>query len=209
MKHATSRALYEYWTRIRGEDRAPLRSAIEPSDIRKILADTFITEVGGPRQFDFRLAGTRICALYGHEVKGTNLLDLWKQEEDRSAVATLAGAVADDGAVALMTVEARTASGSETVCELLLLPLRHGPRRFDRILGSLTPLERPYWLGSEPVTSQRIASLRLIWPDETPSFTRRRSDTPGEIRAAAAPNKAPARSGRQRGHLYVMDGGKE
>jgi hypothetical protein len=65
------------------------------------------------------------------------------------------------------------------MCETTLLPLRHGPAAaFDRILGTIAPLERPYWLGSEPVTHQTVASLRLIWPDEAPSFLRRRSDRP-------------------------------
>src|SRR5512146_2629747 len=44
MKHATTRELYDYWNRVRGGERAPLRSAIEPSDIRRILGEMFILE---------------------------------------------------------------------------------------------------------------------------------------------------------------------
>ena len=208
MKHPTSRELYRYWSLVRGNEAAPLRSAIEPSDIRKILADTFIAEVSDADVYRVRLAGTRVCALYGREIKGSNLLDFWKAE-DRSAFSTLAAAVTEDGAAALLSVEVRTAGDREAVCELLLLPLRHGPAKFDRILGSLAPIERPFWLGSDPVVAQRIISLRLIWPDQNPGFMRRKTDRPSEIRAAAAPAAIPTRTGRRAGHLYVVDGGKD
>ena len=159
MKHATTRELYEYWNRVRGAERAPLRSAIEPSDIRQILGEMFILEVVERDNYFVRLAGTRICALYCREIKGTNLLDLWSGE-DRQAMATLAAAVSEDGAAAVVTITAETARDQEVACELILLPLRHGGTTFDRILGSCAAMERPYWLGSEPIVRQKIASLQ-------------------------------------------------
>ena len=60
MKHGVSRELYEYWNRVRGNERAPQRSAVEPSDLRRILGDTFILEVTGRDKYDVRLAGTRV-----------------------------------------------------------------------------------------------------------------------------------------------------
>ncbi len=209
MKHATTRELYDYWTRVRGRDRAPLRSAIEPSDIRRILAETFILEVGGREDYMVRLAGTRVCSIYCREIKGSNFLDLWSGE-DRHAMATLAAAVAEDGAAAVVTVSARTARDQDLLCELIMLPLRHGDGAgFDRVLGSVAALERPYWLGSDPVVSQSIASLRLIWPDEAPTFMRRRSDQlAAESVAPPIPLGVPAENSRRRGHLFVVDGGK-
>ena len=102
-------------------------------------------------------------------------------------MATLAAAVAEDGAAAVVTMSARTARDQDLLCELILLPLRHGDGAgFDRVLGSVAALERPYWLGSDPVVSQSIASLRLIWPDEAPTFMRRRSDQLAAESASAA-----------------------
>ena len=220
MKHATSRELYAYWNRVRGSERAPHRGAIEPSDIRRILADTFILEVADRETHLVRLAGTRVCAIYCRELKGSNFFDLW-QGEDRSAVATLAAAVSEDGAAAVVTVEARTARNQEVAAELILLPLRHSSgEKFDRVLGSLAVLERPYWLGNEPVEHQSIASLRLIWPDERPQWGRRRSDRPAGEAPAIAPLPSPGiakgivaamplPNSRRRGHLFVVDGGKQ
>jgi hypothetical protein len=208
MKHATSRELYEYWNRVRGGDRAPQRSAIEPAEIRGILADTFIAEVGNRESYPIRLAGTRVCALYGKEIKGINFLDFWTAE-DRSALATLAAAVCEDGAAAVVTTIVLSARSEETTCELLLLPLHHGDKSFNRILGSFASLEQPGWLGADPVVSQQLVSLRLIWPDENPSFMRRKTDRSLNFPAAAALTAIPTRSGRRHGHLIVMDGGRK
>jgi hypothetical protein len=203
MKHATSRELYDYWDRLRRGQPAPHRSDIEPSDIRRILADTFILEVAGREAYTVRLAGTRICALYGREIKGANFLDLWTSD-DRQAIATLAAAVSTDAAAAVLSLEGRTARRRTLPCELLLLPLRHGKSGYDRVLGSLAPTERAYWIGSEPMTSQSVTSLRLIWPDERPHFMRRASDRP----QPPAPIAIPIDNRRRRGHLFVLDGGK-
>src|SRR6185503_20145730 len=104
MKHATSRELYDYWERLRRGQPAPHRSDIEPSDIRRILADTFILGVARREKYKIRLYGTRICALYGREIKGTNFFDLWTSD-DRQAIATLAAAVSTDAAAAVLSLE--------------------------------------------------------------------------------------------------------
>jgi hypothetical protein len=216
MKHATSRELYDYWNRVRGSERAPHRGAIEPSDIRRVLADTFILEVADRGSHLVRLAGTRVCSLYCRELKGTNFFDLWR-DDDRSAIQTLAAAVAEDGAAAVVTIEAKTARNQAVAAELLLLPLLHTGPSFDRVLGSLATLERPYWLGNEPIERQTIASLRLIWPDSTPTYGRRKTDNPSAPRPAPPPTKTasasivsmPLPNSRRRGHLFVVDGGKQ
>ncbi len=209
MKHGASRELYEYWNRLRGSEAAPHRSAIEPSDLRRVLADTFILEVAGREQYLVRLAGTRVCSIFCRELKNTNLLDLW-QAEDRSAMATLAAAVSEDGAAAVVTTDARTARNHDIACEMVLLPLRHGGSAYNRILGCLTVLERPFWLGIEPVVRQSITSLRLIWPEETPRFMRRRTDSLDDARAPqVVPSAISAQKTRRHGHLFVLDGGKE
>lgn len=204
MKHMTSRELYNYWDRVRRGRPAPRRNEIEPADIRRVLADTFILEVGSRQHFPIRLAGTRMCGLYCREIKGADFLDLWAPN-DRNAIATLATSVAVDAAAAVVTVEARNARDKSVTCEILLLPLRHNGPDYDRILGSCAPIERPYWLGTEPIVVQTLTSLRLIWPDEQPSFMRRSGDR--TTTSPIVPFPMPDR--RRRGHLTVLDGGKQ
>src|SRR5579863_8728603 len=77
MKHAASRELYAYWQERRGEHSAPQRAEIEPGAIRQVLSDTFILALDGGAGHPFRLAGTRICALFGRELKGGSFIGLW------------------------------------------------------------------------------------------------------------------------------------
>ena len=61
-------ALFQYWNRLRDGRPAPRRTEVEPADIKTLLADTFILEKDTRGEAVFRLAGTRLCAIYGREL---------------------------------------------------------------------------------------------------------------------------------------------
>jgi hypothetical protein len=223
MKHAVTRTLYDYWTRLRGHRTAPARFEIEPGDIRHILGDTFILEAVDRTTYSFRLAGTRLCSAYCRELKGRNMLDLW-HGKDREAMASLLAAIVEDGAAAIIGLDATNDRGQSMPVEIILLPLSHDGPQHTRILGCFAPLEQPYWLGTHPVVRQPIHSLRLIWPEETLSTIRTGADVDDRILPPADPIRraretptisrrgvpAPdAIGGRQVGHLRVLDGGRD
>jgi hypothetical protein len=95
MKQASSRELFGYWTAKRGTRPAPERGEIEPSAIRRALGDVFILEFDRLSSHPFRLAGTRVCALFGRELKNVPFLDLW-EPGSRLTVADLLESVADE-----------------------------------------------------------------------------------------------------------------
>ncbi|MCW5696890.1 MAG: PAS domain-containing protein [Bauldia sp.] len=199
MKHPSCRELYRYWDRLRSGLPAPRRTAIEPSDIRTILADTFILEVGERRSYRFRLAGTRLCGILGRELKGSEFLDLWSGE-DRAQVAGLLGAVTGEAAAASLGVSAAARSDRHLAMEMVLLPLIQNGPGYDRILGALAPGELPYWLGLDPVSDLSVGSTRLIWPDRDDPFPIALTPQP-HIVSAFAPE-------RRRGRFVVVEGGK-
>lgn len=203
MKHATSRELFAYWNRIRGEESAPRRSDIEPGDIRRVLADTFILEVAGSASHRVRLAGTRMCSLYGREIKGSNFLDLWSGE-DRARLAEAAARVCDEAVAAVVEVDLFSVRDRTVACEFLLLPLRHGTTMLDRILGSCAVYRRPYWFGTDPIATQVITDLRLIGPGQQPVG----SGYEGSRFVTLPPAFLRAGGGQRHGHLYVIEGGK-
>lgn len=223
MKHSSTRELYDYWQRLRGSRPAPDRTEIEPSDIRRILGDTFILEVVSRTEYRFRLAGTRVCALYGRELKGKDFLSFFTGK-DREAIATLLAAVSQDAAASVFGITGRSAHDRDLACEILLLPIRQKGGGFTRIIGSLAPMEDPYWIGIHPIMRQSVTSLRLIWPDERPHFLRRGDDMDIEAVDAPLPPREATRPGvpvrqmslqpwtgmpnRRVGHLVVLDGGK-
>ncbi len=167
MKHATSRMLFAYWDAVRGERASPERSRIEPGAIRHILADTFILEIGVHGAAEFRLAGTRLCALFGRELKGQTFERLWPAHagpEARRCVDT----VMDEAAGLVSGQVGATLDGQTINLEMLLLPMRHGGRTHALALGALSPATIPAWFGLRPVAFLNTVSQRVIRTSWTP-----------------------------------------
>jgi hypothetical protein len=122
MKTAPVRKLFAYWNERRGSRLAPERGDIEPGAIHDILGDSFIITFDRPADHPFRLAGTRVCVLFGHEVKGEPFVQLW-DEASRERIQELVALIANEGSAVVAGAVARTAEGSRADIELLLLPL--------------------------------------------------------------------------------------
>lgn len=163
MRHAATRILFAYWDRLRGDRAAPERGEIEPGAIRHVLADTFILEVDVAGQAVFRLAGTRLCALAGAELRGRPFASLWP-DDAAAEVGHLVDTVLDDTAGVIGGIVGTTARGATVNLELLMLPLRHRGKTHARMLGALSPGVVPAWLGLDPVVALSTRSLRVIWP---------------------------------------------
>src|SRR5436190_23143037 len=83
MKHATTREVFAYWDNCRGGRLAPDRSDIEPGAIRNVLSDTFILTSDHKAGHPFRLAGTRLCAVMGCDLKGEPFADLSSEQRGK------------------------------------------------------------------------------------------------------------------------------
>jgi hypothetical protein len=169
MQQPTSRQLYAYWDGIRNGRIAPRRFEIEPARIAGLLRETFIAECTGLLGFRFRLAGTKICHQFGRELRGVDFLSLWPNE-DRLAIASQVRNVLNDGAVGHGVFEAFSQSKRPARFEYALMPLIHTGQTINRLLGSITAIEPPYWLGAEPLTAFELSELHLHWPDGVPAF---------------------------------------
>lgn len=200
MQHATSNQLFRYWNQVRNGRFAPNRFEIEPSRISDLLPDVFILECPDNATYRFRLAGTRICTTMGHEMRGVNLLDYWVPDE-REAVQNLLHNVAQDGAGAVIEFECHNASGDRAAFELLILPLFHSDGTVTRMLGSLCPLERHYWLGETALSRPKLTSFHLLWPDMKPKLGEIAQTKPAD--APTTPNNAD----EARRRFRVVDGG--
>ena len=83
MKHPSSREFYAYWDKMRGNAAAPDRCDIEPSAVRELLGDIFVLSCDAEAGYPFRVAGTRVCALLGRDVKDQSFSALFTQEARR------------------------------------------------------------------------------------------------------------------------------
>ena len=163
MKQASSRELYGYWLARRGTRSAPERGEIEPSAIRRSLGDVFILEFDRQTGHPFRLAGTRVCALFGRELKNEPFLNSFEAAH-RVAVADLLEIVAGEATGVIASASARTPEGWAQDVELLLLPLAHRGDTHARLIGALTPVTAPFWLGASRLGPLALGGFRNLDP---------------------------------------------
>lgn len=193
MKHPSNRELFDYWNEQRGERLAPDRADIEPSAIRKVLGDTFVLDVGGSGGYAFRIAGTRLCALFGRELKGESFVQLW-QRSTQTAIRELIAVVMEEksGVIASVTGSSSDDTLAPVDLELMLLPLAFQSRSEARVVGALGPLAAPYWLGVKAVGPLALGMFRHIG---------------AAVEVPIALQLRPA-AGRIRHGLTVYDGGR-
>ncbi len=204
MKQTASLWLFTYWNELRNGRKAPNRFEIEPKKIGPLLPETFILETDDTRSFRFRLAGTRICETYGYELKGLDFISFWKDRNDAEAVESLLHTIKEDGSAGLLEFTATNSEGDDCRFEILLLPLIHAGEQVNRIMGSLSSIDDPYWLGSKRLKSQKLDNLDLIWPDIKPDFSR--PDTDNLTITASGIDRIVSSNGRL---FRVIDGGKD
>lgn len=178
MRQQVSKDLFAYWRELKGARAAPDRSDIDPAAIRHILADTFIIEIDVDCRFPLRLSGGRIDALWMEERKGASFLELWRPEDRRGASAALLTVV--EGVTPVVAGVRTHAQGHAPLeLELILLPLRHFGKTHSRVLGALSPVYQPDWLGQLRAAPLEMISMRVLDAKEArPSSSNYRSFQP-------------------------------
>jgi hypothetical protein len=161
MKHPSSRELHAYWEQKRGTRLAPERADIDPADVRGALGDAFIIALDRGGGYPFRLAGTRVCALFDREIKGESFLGLWTIAS-RPVLSSLLTILAEECVGTVAAVAAQNADGDPLDLELLLLPLSASRPLFARAIGVLAPLKVPQWLGVRPIGGLTLGGRRHI-----------------------------------------------
>ena len=141
MKHPSTREFFAYWDRKRGDARAPDRSDIEPGAVRELLGDTFVLSCDSGAGHPFRVAGTRVCALLGRDLKDMSFSGLFAAESRRE-IEDIIGCVAEEMLAAIAGVTATSQAGSLAHLELLLLPFNARPHSPISLTGLLAPFER-------------------------------------------------------------------
>jgi len=211
MKQDGSLALFQYWNRLRRDRAAPRRTDIEPADIKGLLGDTFILERDTRGEAIFRLAGTRLCAVYGRELKGFAFASLWR-ERDRRMMSRLTTTVFQSKSVIVFDFEGFGREDRSTDFEFILLPL-DGGLEHPRCLGALSVGHKPFWLGADPITDAKIGSIRVVDPDRDPLFLKNRPAVPMPpypTTEITPPPLAPdLPKPRRIRHLLVLEGGRQ
>jgi hypothetical protein len=70
--------LFAYWARLRRPGRLPVRGDLDPMRIKRLLPTVSLTQVlREPRDYRLRLAGTGLFGVYGGEITGKRLGDIY------------------------------------------------------------------------------------------------------------------------------------
>lgn len=134
----TCRDIYAYWDALRGGAASPMRNQIEPAAIRLALPDLFMLEATPDGDLLFRLVGTRMCALFGRELRAHSFLDLWAGGPASNPIEITQGVILHESPV-LMNLLGFFQDGETARFEMLLLPIRSTQGVCDRLMGALVP----------------------------------------------------------------------
>jgi hypothetical protein len=140
MKHPSSRQFFAYWDEKRGSARAPDRSEIEPAAVRELLGDIFVLSYDAASGYPFRVAGTRVCALLGCDLKDRSFSALFKPD-GRREIEEIIAVAAEEMLAAVAGITATAADGSPAHLELLLLPFSTRAHTPISLTGLLAPFE--------------------------------------------------------------------
>jgi hypothetical protein len=163
MKHKASHELYAYWDDRREGRIMPDRDAIDPTAIRNILADCFLLAQERAQEAVLRLAGSRMYALFGRELKGSAFLDLWSAA-NRTEIRRMVDHSESDSSGVIAGAIGHAEGGATVETEWLLLPLLNNRKLGARYIGVLAPYTIPMWLGLRPVRELTLTSWRRIGP---------------------------------------------
>jgi hypothetical protein len=157
MKHPSSREFFAYWDEKRGSARAPDRSDIEPGAVRELLGDIFVLSCDAAAGYPFRVAGTRVCALLGCDLKDRSFSTLF-MPDGRREIEDIIAVVSEEMLAAVAGITATSEDGSPAHLELLLLPFNaraHTPL-------SLTGLLAPFGGGYSVLRDFKLTSWRYL-----------------------------------------------
>ena len=140
MKHPSSREFYAYWDEKRGGARAPDRSEIEPGAVRDLLGDIFVLSCDSAAGYPFRVAGTRVCALLGRDLKDRSFSALFSGDSRRE-IEDIIACVAEEMLAAIAGITATSEDGTTAHLELLLLPFNNRAHAPISLTGVLAPFE--------------------------------------------------------------------
>jgi hypothetical protein len=126
--------LFAYWASLRDGARLPARRQLDPRAFKRHLPTVSLIDVTEGRRFRQRLAGTGLYPVYGREITGKALEDVyaadaaayWRRELEKVVDERRPG-------VGLHSMSWR--GGSHLSLHWLRLPLSRDGKRIDMILG--------------------------------------------------------------------------
>jgi hypothetical protein len=138
MRHAQTRRLCDHWQDLTRRGAPPDRNDLDPAAIAPALQDIFILGRGPDGLWRYRVAGTRLSCYADRDLRA-ELFTGWWRPQDRFDMTRLLQGVAADRLPVIGGVSGLSTRQERHDLEFVLLPLRHGGRDAQRMIGGFFP----------------------------------------------------------------------
>jgi hypothetical protein len=165
MKHKNSHLLVGYWSRLRQGREVPDQTDIDPRQLKRILAYTFILDCENYGRPVYRLAGTGLCERFGFELKGTGFLAHWESQSGTALASLLRQALKLRQPVSLSSI-AVTADNGMVELETTLTPVSFNGGEPRRFFGLVQLMSDPAPLLGRAIAYERLIASHMVQEDE-------------------------------------------
>jgi hypothetical protein len=194
--HPGSRQLFRQWEMLRAERACPTREDFEFAPLKLILPDIVVIDRDFLRNsFKFRLAGTRVCALFNQNLTGHNTITGWDAFE-ADVISRHLLTVINQQQPAVIRMRLTTDRGQVIAAELIALPVQMRESHRIQIIGGLFPFRAAQSLGHSGILKRELVSARVIWTEHQEPLQR------------AEPEHSPPPIRQTRRDFTLIDGGK-
>jgi hypothetical protein len=165
MLHPGSRQLFRYWETLRAEKAYPRREDVDFAAIKTVMPDLVVIERDHLRKsFRYRLAGSRVCALFGSNLTGKDLFANWDHFETdvirRHLEITLTRFQP-----AVIRMRLTTDHEQQLAAELVVLPVQMQNSNRVQLIGGMFPFRPVGSMGHISIVSRELVSARIIWTE--------------------------------------------
>jgi hypothetical protein len=163
--HPGSRCLFRYWESIRAERACPLRDDVDLREISRIVPDLIIVERNQIKStWEYRLAGTRVGALYQNSLTGTDVLAGWGLFE-RDVISRSLSISHSRLQPCLVRMRLITQTNQTIAVEVIGLPIMAGKNGPIQIIGGVFPFFDAKDHSSTVIARRELVSARMIWTE--------------------------------------------
>jgi hypothetical protein len=165
MLHPGSRQLFRYWETLRAEKAYPRREDVDFAAIKAVMPDLVIIERDHLRKsFRYRLAGSRVCALFGMNLTGTDAFASWDHFETDVIRRHLEIALTRFQP-AVIRMRLTTDRDQQLAAELVVLPVQMQNSNRVQLIGGMFPFRPAASMGHTVIAARELVSARVIWTE--------------------------------------------
>ena len=163
--HPSCRSLFRYWESLRAERPCPRKDEVDLRQIVEIVPFLSIIEhIDGSKPWRFRLAGTKLCEIFGREMTGLDALAGWDNFE-RNVIGNCLDISKDRLQPSLIRMRFISEHNDVIAAEMIGLPVQNGKHAPVEIFGGIFPFIENNPKPTFVYHKRELVSARMIWTE--------------------------------------------